>query len=342
MSDYGITGIGGYNPYMSGLGTLGLGVGSSFGSYGDPTMMMGMGGMNGMSGMMGFPGGMGMMGMYNPTFMSQMNQAYQDMEKSQLRHSSAMHEIMMQNKTDAYKAEDMALFRKAMEDASLNGAVVNLAEKIREGDADGICEEFDKMKIALYQKYHTYLKENKDRLDPKESVNNIIEMMYAEIISKKTGEQVSLRNDIKRYGETAFMHGFNEKFFGKSDYHNKYTEETLSYLFGTRIDNKGGKDRMEKIGGWAGKGAEGMAAVAAGYGAGLGVAGIASILSPSLRKSMSTAAVKDEAGKIMKDSAGKVIKESNIGNWFRRAGRWGKFVAIGALAGDILWQMSRD
>ncbi len=331
----GISGIGAYNPYMSGLGALGLGAGGSFASYADPSMM-------GMGAMMGFPGGMGMMGMYNPSFMAQMNQVYQDMEKSQLRHSSAMHEIMMQNKTDAYKAEDMALFRKAMEDASLNTAVVNLAEKIREGDADGICEEFDRMKIALYQKYNSYLKENSDRLDPKESVNNIIEMMYSEIISKKTGEQVSLRNDIKRYGETAFNHGFNEKFFGKSDYHKKYTEETLSYLFGTRIDNKGGKDRMEKIGGGFGRAAEAGTAAAAGYGAGLGLAGIASIVSPGIRKSLSTAVVKDEAGKIVKDAAGKAVKESNIGNWLNKAGKFGKWAAIAVLAGDIIWQCSRD
>lgn len=331
----GISGIGAYNPYMSGLGALGLGAGGSFASYADPSMM-------GMGGMMGFPGGMGMMGMYNPSFMAQMNQVYQDMEKSQLRHSSAMHEIMMQNKTDAYKAEDMTLFRKAMEDASLNTAVVNLAEKIREGDADGICEEFDRMKIALYQKYNSYLKENSDRLDPKESVNNIIEMMYSEIISKKTGEQVSLRNDIKRYGETAFNHGFNEKFFGKSDYHKKYTEETLSYLFGTRIDNKGGKDRMEKIGGGFGRAAEAGTAAAAGYGAGLGLAGIASIVSPGIRKSLSTAVVKDEAGKIVKDAAGKAVKESNIGNWLNKAGKFGKWAAIAVLAGDIIWQCSRD
>lgn len=70
------------------------------------------------------------------------------------------------------------------------------------------------------------------------------------------------------------MHGFNEKFFGKKDYHNKYTEETLSYLFGTRIDNKAGKDRMDKIGGGFGRVAEGATAWAAGYGAGLGLAAI--------------------------------------------------------------------
>ena len=185
---FGITGIG-YNPYMSGLGTYGLSSGGSFGSYGDPSMM-------------GLTGGMGMMGFYNPAFMGQMTQAYQNIEKSQLEHSSAMHELLKQNQVSAYKADDRALFQKSMEDASLNGLIVNLAEKIREGDADGICEEFDKLKLALYQKHNAYLRANSDRLDPKESINNIIEAMYTQIISKKVGETVSLRSDIKKYGET--------------------------------------------------------------------------------------------------------------------------------------------
>lgn len=338
----GISGIGGYNPYMSGLGTLGLGAGSSFGSYGDPSMMMGMGGMAGMGGMMGFPGGMGMMGMYNPTFMSQMSQAYQDMEASQLRHASAMHDILKQNELNNYKSDDWCVTSKSLEDTGIEGQVVDLAEKVREGDADGICEAFDTLKIALYKKYDKELRENKDRIDPKEWANHRIEDLYAHIISKKTGEQVSLRNDIKRYGETAFMHGFNKEFFGKKDYHNQYTEETLSYLFGERVDNKGGKDRMEKIGGIGGSIAEGATATAAGAGAGLGIAGIASIVSPGLRKSMSTAYVRDEAGKIVKDAAGKAMKETNLGNWIKSAGKSAKWLAVAALIGDAVWQMSRD
>lgn len=159
------------------------------------------------------------------------------------------------------------------------------------------------------------MRANSDRLDPKESINNIIEAMYTQIISKKVGETVSLRSDIKKYGETAFMHGFNEKFFGKKDYHNKYTEETLSYLFGTRIDNKAGKDRMDKIGGGFGRVAEGATAWAAGYGAGLGLAAIGKLWNP--------------AG---------LCKELGL----KGTHKLGKFMAIAALAGDVLWQMSRD
>lgn len=298
---YGITGIG-YNPYMSGLGTYGLSTGGSYGYYGDPSMM-------------GMTGGMGMMGFYNPAFMGQMNEIYQNIEKSQLEHSSAMHELLQQNKVSAYKADDTALFQKSMEDASLNGLIVNLAEKIREGDADGICEEFDKLKNALYQKHNAYLRANSDRLDPKESINNIIESMYTQIISKKVGETVSLRSDIKKYGETAFMHGFNEKFFGKSDYHKKYSEETLSYLFGTRIDNKAGKDRMDKIGGGFGRVTEAATTTLAGYGAGLGLAAVGKVWNPF-----------------------GVCKELGL----EGTNKFAKFLSLAALAGDVIWQMSRD
>ena len=299
MSYFGITGIG-YNPYMSGLGLMGLSGGGTYSSYYNPAFM-------------GY-GGMGIMGMY-PAYMQQMNQAYQNIEKSQLNHSSAMHELLLQNKTNAFKAEDRALFEESMEDATLNALIVNLAEKIREGDSDGICQEFDKLKAAIYQKHNTYLRANSNRLDPADSVINIIEMMYANIISKKTGEQVSLRNDIKKYGETAFMHGFNEKFFGKKDYHKKYTEETLNYVFGTRIDNKGGKDRMEQIGGGIARAAEAGTAAAAGYGAALGIAAI---------------------GKIAKPFG---LCE-NLG--LKGTHKFGKWAAIAALGADIIWQLTRD
>ena len=82
----------------------------------------------------------------------------------------------------------------------------------------------------MYTKHADYLKANSNRLNPSDSVNNVIENLYAQIITAKTGQVASLRNDIKQYGETAFNHGFNKNFFGKKDYHNNYSEETLSYL----------------------------------------------------------------------------------------------------------------
>lgn len=304
---FGITGIGS-NPYMNGLGSFGLGAGGTYSSIGDMSSMGMAGyGMSGMGAMMGMPG---MMGMYNPSFMGQMNQAYQEIEKQNLEHAGAMHKLMLQTQTQNYQADDQYLFQKSLEDGSVNTLIVNLADKIREGDADGICEEFDKLKSTLYTKHADYLKANSNRLNPSDSVNNVIENLYAQIITAKTGQVASLRNDIKQYGETAFNHGFNKNFFGKKDYHNNYSEETLSYLFGTRIDNKSGKDRMENIGGTVGRVAEAGTVAASGAAAGIG----ASILARLCSSKVTFSGAK----------------------WMAAIG------AVGGLAADVLWQMSRD
>ena len=304
---FGITGIGS-NPYMNGLGSFGLGAGGTYSSIGDMSSMGMAGyGMSGMGAMMGMPG---MMGMYNPSFMGQMNQAYQEIEKQNLEHAGAMHKLMLQTQTQNYQADDQYLFQKSLEDGSVNTLIVNLADKIREGDADGICEEFDKLKSTLYTKHADYLKANSNRLNPSDSVNNVIENLYAQIITAKTGQVASLRNDIKQYGETDFNHGFNKNFFGKKDYHNNYSEETLSYLFGTRIDNKSGKDRMENIGGTVGRVAEAGTVAASGAAAGIG----ASILARLCSSKVTFSGAK----------------------WMAAIG------AVGGLAADVLWQMSRD
>ena len=304
---FGITGIGS-NPYMNGLGSFGLGAGGTYSSIGDMSSMGMAGyGMSGMGAMMGMPG---MMGMYNPSFMGQMNKAYHEIEKQNLEHAGAMHKLMLQTQTQNYQADDQYLFQKSLEDGSVNTLIVNLADKIREGDADGICEEFDKLKSTLYTKHADYLKANSNRLNPSDSVNNVIENLYAQIITAKTGQVASLRNDIKQYGETAFNHGFNKNFFGKKDYHNNYSEETLSYLFGTRIDNKAGKDRMETFGGAAGRVAEAGTVAASGAAAGIGASILARLCSSKVT--------------------------------FRGAKWMAAIGAVGGLAADVLWQMSRD
>ena len=310
---FGITGIG-YNPYMSGLGTLGLSAGGTYSSLGD-TSTMGMTGMNGM-GMMGMMGMPGMMGMYNPSFMGQMNQAYHDIEKQNLEQAGAMHNLMLQTKTSNYRAYDEYLFQKSMEDADIEGNITRLAEKVREGDADGICQIFDRIKVSLYKKNADYIEANRDRIDPNKSLNPIIERLYADYIkAKENGRVTSLTDDIKVYGETAFKHGFNKNFFGKKDYHEKYSEETLKYLFETPIDNKAGKDRMESIGGGLGRVAEAGTVAAAGYGAGLGLAAIGKIFNPL-----------------------GICK--NLG--LKGTHNFGKLGLVAALAGDIFWQLSRD
>ncbi len=306
MSDVlGITGI-------NGLGMLGLGSSGTYSSYYDPTMM----GMSGMYSpyMMGSSyspyNGMGMMGMYNPTFMGQMMKAQQEMEKLQLTHTGAMHHLQLQNQTNSYINHDQAMFETAMVDAAVNGGILNLATKVREGDADGICEEFDKLKQLLYQKYGDYFSANKDSVNPVASVTNFIENLYSQTIYKNSGEVVNLRSDIKKYGQTAFEHGFWKNLHGK-DYHDKYSEETISYLFGTTVDNKAGKDRMESYGAKASKVTE------------LGAAGLAGAVAVPAGL---TIAMKMIPG---------IKMGTAINKWVAAAG------AVAGFIGDWMWQQSR-
>ena len=324
---YGITGIG------NGLGTLGLG-GTS--SYYDPTMMgmagayspygsMGMMGAMGSMGMMGSYSpysGMGMMGMYNPSFMGQMNKAYQQMEVDQLNHAGAMHNLMLQNKTKAYTDQDRAIFEKAMVDTGVYKGVKNLAEMVRKGNSDGICQAYDELKQTLYTKYSDYFKANANHLNPEDSVANYIERLYSEIITAEQGEQVDLRSDVKKYGETALEHGFWKNFHG-SDYHDKTSEQALSYMFGTPIDNKAGHERMEKYGATAEKIAEVGAAAAVG-----------AVAAPTVAKAGKS--VLSSIVSIGSEKGGEAISKLSTFNK-----KWAWAGAIGLAIGDWLWQQSR-
>ena len=314
MSNFGINGIG-YNPLMNGLGTYGLGSSGTFGTYADP-MSMNMMGMSPYT-----AGGLGMMGMYNPAFMAQMTQAQQQIEQSQLQHASAMHELLQNNKVEAYKVEDRAFFEKAMEDSGVNLYIENLAKKVREGDQDGICEEIDKLKNVLYTKYEDYYKTNKTKINPAINIVNYIDMLYAKIISAKVQEQVNLRSDIYKYGKNSFEHGFAKNFFGKT-YDSKYVDETISYIYGTRVNNKEGKDRLQKIGAKVESGIEYVAAPIVGGLAGAGIAGTLAGM-----------------GKVFTPN---FVSKHISWNGFKNFSKFGAAIgAIGALATDILWQNSR-
>lgn len=295
MLGYGISGI---SPYMSPLGMTGLGGYGSYSSYYNPSSMMGM----------------GMMGMYNPAFMGQMNQAYQDIEKNQLQHAGAMHQLMLQNETQAYSDTDKAIFEKAMVDGDVQNNLRCLRDKVLEGDADGICQEYDKLKLIIYKKYNDYFKENSGTMNSVSNVNNFIKNIYSKTYSQPGAEPVDLITDIKKYGQTAFEHGFWKSFHGK-DYHDKYTEEALSYIYGTPIDNQGGKERMQNIGKWTEKGTEVLAAGLAGRGLGYALGGVAKVWNPL--------GLCNKLG----------LKGTN---------RLSKIVSAAAVATDILWQMSRD
>ena len=285
------------------IGSYGLDVGNGYGSYGDPMMtgmMPGMGGMyGGMSGMyggmsspygmgmaspygMGMMGGLGMMGMMSPQYIQQMGQAQQALlqlqqqnEVSQLNHATDMHKLIQNADVQNLSIHERTIFEKAMTDGDIKNGIRNLCDVIRTGDQDAICEEYDKLKQYIYTKYADYIESNGGKMDVQSSVNDLISLLYGQICSAQSGEICDLRTDIKNYGESPFAHGFNSCFLGNSGHNEKYTEETLSYLYGTRINDKGSKSRAQKFGRWTAKGTEflGSAAVGAGVGAGIFAAG---------------------------------------------------------------------
>lgn len=315
MSVDGIPAIG-YSP----LATYGLPSTGMYGNYGDPAMsyMYGAGSISPTS-FMGAP-----VGGYNPMnsyldYIKQYSALQGDLDRMQIQSAGATNQIRLQTETQALANQDEAVFRKAMVDASVNTCIRNLAEKVQEGDTNGIYTEYQKLKNELYTKFADDFASSASRVDSRKSVEHIIEMLYSNIVSAQRGSVADLRSDIKRFGETPIMHGFNKAFLGKSGYHEMNTEQLLSKMYDTPLDNIGGKERMEKAGGYMGKGAELALSVPAGAAAGLTAAGI--------------------LGAIWKTGT------FGWGSFSKMTGRFGKLlVPLGMLVApvaDWMWQKSR-
>ena len=191
---YSISGIG-WNP----LGNVGLG---STGAYGSYDAYMPSNSIFGMGGMMGY---------YNPMFMAQMQR---QMEKSQALHSNDMHNILVNNEVTAHRQTDSALINKMLTNGDIQQGVTNLYNKVREGDQDGICAEFDKLKNYVYTTYRDELAARGDKINPSVSATQCIEAIYASMATAYAGDGQThdLRNDIKRYGDSSFANGFMSGF----------------------------------------------------------------------------------------------------------------------------------
>ncbi len=265
---YGISGIGypmmGYGNY--GLGNYGLNAGGTYSSYDNymPSMM-------GMNSPYGY-GMSGMMGMYNPTFMARMQA---DMEKLQLQHSGDMHSMMLDNQVRANRESNRAVIGKLLTDASVQHGVENLYDKVLEGDQDGICEEFDRLKQQIYHTYRDELKACGDEENPAVAANKIIEQLYSEIVRGKGGQTTgSLKEDIKHFGDSALANGFYKGL--KPGHHERYVDETINHCFGTRIDERDKKEFAQTTGEIAGRTTQVVekGLIGAGAGAGAYIAGL--------------------------------------------------------------------
>ena len=284
-----------------GLGNLALSAPGAFTSY--DNMMYGMGGIYS-------PYGYGMMGMYYPSIMAKMQQ---DIESSQIQHSANMHSMLLQNDVRANRETDSALIRKVLTNSDVMQGIQNLRDKVIEGDQDGICQEFDKLKSAIYQTYKGELNERNGFNNPKTSASELIEAVYNTVC------QSDLRNDIKKYGGSAMKTGFKKQF--KPGSSERYVDQTLNHCFGLRIDQKGSQDTAKTIGAIGGG-----AAHAAKYGVYGAAAGGGAVL----------------AGNLLAKGAATIIGKGNkVPINMKLAGR-------GALAGliigticDAVWQITK-
>ena len=197
---YSISGIG-FNP----LGNFGLGMTGTYGCYdGCMPSMLGMNyglgmdsslfGMNGMNGMMNYP-----------AYMAQMQQMQNQMEIANTQHAGAMHKIVLNNEINAHRETDSALIQKILTNGDIQQGVQNLYDKVREGDQDGICKEFDKLKDYIFNTYREEFMAVSDRISPDVSATRAIESIYSQVISAQTKEIHTLRDDIEKYGDNAFQ-----------------------------------------------------------------------------------------------------------------------------------------
>ena len=283
---------------------------------------------------------------YYINFKKKMAEAEHEMEASKLNHAVDMHAAKQQADVQNLSIHDKAFFEKAMLDNGIETSIKNLAIAIRDKDQDAICEEFDKIQNILITKYSYYFKTANGGKNISQKVVEHIE----ELFQLKTG--VDLRSALEANRESALEHGIN-KYSGLlsdgRDYHKKYSDITINYMFGTRIDNKRGKDREEKLGCWIGRGIQlGKAGVAGG---GLGLlaggtlVGIGKFfgIGKDIFRLPGETEVKDKAGNIMKDAAGNpIMKKVKAGKFWRGLKFGGKAGLLLGLLGDAFWQFSNS
>ena len=103
-------------------------------------------------------------------------------------------------------------------------------------------------------------------------------------------------------------------------------EDTLNQMFGTGIKDAGYKAKVEKVAGWAGRGAQVASAGALGSIAGVAALGTAKFLTPSW------------VAKHCPDA----IASNGAFKWGTKFKTWGKGFGLAAAGLDILWQMSKS
>lgn len=270
-TDYSINGIG-YSP----LGNWGLNTNVQYGSY-DAYMpsMMGLNPMYANNCYTGINGMYGMYGMY-PQYMTQMQSAYQNIEASQLQHAGNMQAQVLNNEVNAYKNTNTSLIEKISTDGAVQNSITNLYAKVKEGDGDAVCKQFDELRSAILTTYKNELNVPGDTLNA--TLVETIEKLYYNVVNAAAndGTTHTLRGDIEKHCESFVGNGFMSGF--RRGHSEKSKEEVLNHCFGLPIDDYKSKQTQEGIAKGAGrvasvleKGAYGAGATVAATGLGLGL-----------------------------------------------------------------------
>ena len=320
----------GMNPMFGGLTGMGTNLGSTGtgvdGLTNTSSMMTGFDSASSMIGAngMGMMGSMGMM--YNPLYYSNMmNQA----QVNQLQYQGKYHDQMVQNEINALQATDSALIQKVLTNSDVQRGIQTLYTKVKEGDQDGICSEYDKLKNYIFNNYRDELNAKSGKINPSVSAGQIIDVIYGQMASNwEGGRTISLMEHIKENGDGSLENGFLRGL--RPGMHKRYVDETLNHIYGMPIDDKKSKDRKQSVGEVAGravsvveKGAYGAAAGAVAYTGGVG---LSKLLCATIGSIPGLDGLKDLGSKIKL-------------SW----GGVGAALGIGILAGmalDAWWQIS--
>ena len=272
---------------ISPLGTYGLGAIGSYGSYDaympssymsgtgagvgmtDPSIF-GMGGY-GMGYGLGF-GGYGMNAMMQYPLLYGQMQA--QMEKNQLNHAMYMQNGVNQYGVSATESTDRSLFHTIGINGQIQLGVENLYRKVVSGDQKGIQDQFDELRNYILETYGDELKKLGSEARPIATVNQYIKQVYSQSVQAMTGQPASFEDDVRHYGRNALSAGFREGL--KSGSSGIYTDQTIQHCLGVGIDEKGSKDRAQKVG--KGLGYTVSTLEKGAYGAIIGTAGTATAL----------------------------------------------------------------
>ena len=296
---YGINGIG--FPTF-GLGNYGLGGYNGYSSYG---MYPGMN--------LGFNG---MYGMYDPSYWAK---TMQNIEATQLAHATDMHKLTTDAAVQKHRRSNEAVIEKILTNGGESAQVDNLCIKVRSGDMEGACSEFDNLKKVIQSKYADQLKERGVECDIEIETQEIIKSLYR---NKTNGKD--LESEMKQYGESAAENGFYRGF--KHNHSKMYVDEAINHCFGRRIENKGSKDMEVKLCEGVGRTASVLQKGVYGAAIGTGAFTLGSLFA--------------KGGASLFNSASKVPFMTK--GWFKAAGKVGLVAGFVGMIADGIWQATRD